>query len=51
MNDDAKLVITSTFGIVVLAWVLLNATNVNSITQGGATAYSTAVKAILPASA
>lgn len=49
MSDDVKLVITSTFGIVILAWVVLNASNVNSITQGSAAAYSTAVKSILPA--
>lgn len=48
MNDDVKLVITSTFGVIVLAWVILNATNVNQITGGAADAYSKAVGALKP---
>ena len=48
MNDDLKLVITSTFGIVVLAWVLTHASQVDTVTKAGASAYATAVGALRP---
>jgi hypothetical protein len=48
MSDDVKLIITSTFGVIVLAWVLIHSTDVNSITTNSATAYGKAVGSLLP---
>ena len=43
-----KLIITGTFAIVTLAWVLTHADGVASITTALATNYSTAVGALKP---
>lgn len=41
-------VITGTFIVVILAWLLINYQAVGSIATNGASAYSTAVNAIKP---
>ena len=48
MTDDVKLIITSTFGVIVLAWVLIHADGVQKVTGAGADAYSKAVGALKP---
>ncbi len=48
MNDDVKMVITSTFAIIALGWVLVRSADVNKVTTGLATSYSTAVSALTP---
>lgn len=45
------MVITGTFGIITLAWVLTNAAAVQSVTGAGADAYSKAVSALKPSGA
>jgi hypothetical protein len=49
MSDDVKMIITGTFAILTLAWVLTNASAVQSVTGSAASAYSTAVSALRPA--
>lgn len=51
INKDVMTAITLTFTVVILAWVLLNAQDVSTISTGAANSYSTAVKAIMPQSA
>ncbi len=51
MSDDVKMVITGTFAILTLAWVLTNASAVQSVTGSAASAYSTAVGALRPGTA
>lgn len=50
MSDDVKLIITGTFAIATLAWVVLNADKVANLTNALAGNYQTAVKALLPSS-
>ena len=48
MSDDVKLIITGTFAIAALAWVVTNASKVGSLTQSLGNAYGSAVKALRP---
>jgi hypothetical protein len=48
MNDDVKLIITGTFAIITLAWVVTHASDIGTISTQGASAYATATAAILP---
>jgi hypothetical protein len=48
VSDDVKLVITGTFGLLTFAWVLMNASAVNTVTTSIASSYSTAVGALRP---
>jgi hypothetical protein len=49
MSDDVKLLITGTFGIIAVIWVITNADNVGNLTQKLAGAYGTAVGSLRPA--
>lgn len=48
MSDDVKLIITGTFGVIVLAWVLTHASQVGDVTTSLASGYSKAVGALQP---
>jgi hypothetical protein len=51
MSDDVKMVISGTFAILTLAWVLTNASAVQSVTGAAASSYATAVGALKPGTA
>ena len=51
MNDDVKTIIAWTFGIIALAWVLMRAADVGTVTQALSSGYATGVGAILPKAA
>lgn len=48
MSNDVKLILTGTFAIIALAWILTHASDVSGVTNSLAGGYATAVKALQP---